>query len=399
MERIVGVLNDYDNPIYYENATTKIFDEIIQIINDILTQLIKKKKIVAIDSIVIEITGKLLYFAICLIDEMVVHSDFKCSASQQIAWLNGLKDFIGKLDVLYQTSLLITPVSQNVFIRCTHQPLIESKIEKISNNFFDTLLLDFENNIKMELKCLEFNSMNLHDIFLALTNKTNDRNNLKENVLKVLEKRQLNKFIYCLLLSFLDIDLTTIQSNIEKISRELVLCIDHIDHTDINNEITFVEQLKIFFKQTNRLKLEVALSCIKELLIFKPSRQELIRLVSMRFDDNKKLKKHFTGLLNEHYTGSKRIIETQDRRKLATRKFRIFMTVVLFCIKVKINKQLVSMNKRKTCSLHHNNTNELIDVPIDYSKLYKIVRLKISYQLISQHCLKTLFKNHSVFEM
>lgn len=393
LEKIVSILNNYNDPKYYEGGRIKIFDEIYKIIIEILKQLYKRKNIIAIESIIIEIIGKLMIYVASVLSEMVVHPDFKCTKEQQRAWLNGLYDLNGKFDVLYIKASKICPISKEVFFKSIHLNWIKQKLTATSNYFYNNLISNFEIKAEKAFKSLKIAKLDFNTIFKELITGDTEDNLLVSDVMQILRKKQLNKTLAILLLYLSNQDVDEILKHIEQLCNKPSELCNSLNNIDCEDEITFIEQLKIFYTSTNKIKIEAALSCIKELLIYKPTKKVLIMLIEHRFEKNQNQITYFAQIINEHFTGSKRMIEIQQKRKTAIHKLHVVLICTLFCVKIKRIRLFITVHKRKSRSIHISNADEFMNPHIDYDKLYSIVDFKITYQVITPECLRTVYKN------
>lgn len=374
-----------------------VFSDVYKILVNVLKHLKKHKKIVAIDAVVIEVVGKVLLCATMLIAEVVTHADFKCSAARKRAWLNELHEFKSRFKPLYIKASRICPIGTEAFYKGIHVEWVKLKIDATSAFLLDGIVNEFAAKGAQSFKDTTLEQLDVKATFDALVSEHDQL--LRADVASKLLKMQLNKLLEVLLTHLSRHSVGEVQACIAKICKTAVSCLKAARELQTDDEETFVEQLGIFYADSSKMKLESALSCIKELLQYKPSRATLTAVIESRFKADQKRYAYFSNILSEHFAGTKRLQEAQAKRRAMFQKFQVAIIVTLFCVKMKRTACYSRDPRRKSKSVHYLDVEAYLNPLVDYNRAYAIADLKISYQVVTPEGARVNYKSTNPQEL
>ena len=392
-------LNKCREELFYKHGVFELFDKFYKTLGDIIKRLGDRKGLTIIESITVEIIGKLQFFFFTHLFHLIDHPKFELTDEQTTMWLNSLSSVKRYIEKLKESIKKIIKINDSVLNASIHCDYVLNKTEQIEKTLLSNIQTRFVKYADSYLKKRSIEDFIVNAFFYFVIKQTEGKisinTDIKEKYNKLLIETLLHKFILFTAKHFDSSEKETIRLHISNFQTFL----GEFQNGDLETQLMFLDHFFIFFTSSSTTKCMNSLSVLPYFLSLTLDKTDTMYIVNKKRYKKDGTKKSLTQMVKKDFSTRKNLKEVRQKKEKSRKKIFSIFNAVIFLGKLKARLHKKSRRRLRRYTIHYSQTEENVNPYIDYESFSLVSKIKVKFQLITKKTKNQRYKNHTIERM
>jgi hypothetical protein len=351
-----------------------------------------KLKIISIfNSIYLESLSKIFFFVYLQISEMIKHEGFELKPSYLVLLTEEIAGSGEYMKRIRDQSQKEFNIKEKIFNKLTRKKFLEYFQTKMVEGCIGKLDQMFKDLLVEEMGGVELSKIKLDTIFKNIDEKMPFISSLQLPRTEMYQKATIDSFVQVFNEFLLTRSKNELNAQMPQIRDQVLALFKWVfSKIDTTHETYFYAYMCDFLTSDDRMKAWKALALCSNLLRVPLKKNQLLKLIDLKIYPAKNdFRLHLEKSVYHHFESLKSLKATLNLHERSSRLLNIFITSLLFVIKIKRKRTVVGTTAKFGALKDAINVQEKVD---DINLLADVKRVKVRYQLLTKKLIKQRFK-------
>lgn len=395
-------LNNYNDNNFYGSGSSIILKSFFEFLTIELSMLDKIKSSKIFGPVYLEIVRKLMVMFLKQFYAVINHPNFELGMIRINSLLTEFSTF-DKLWAAFSSQIIqIYGFEGKIFNWCVRLPVLNKIVDEICSLLLGKILSNIRSILITTTYSQEIEKFDINALVAMIKEKITEIGEINQHSYGRFTQAKYDMILEILTNKLLVKTVSDVENFIVKLRDSVLEHISKVKTVKLDDQIIYIDQIAIFFISNDLTKCQAALSAIQQLLSFKFSKQMNIDLIQKKnYSKKPKLEDYLMQTITSHYEQLEQFLKKVEHRKNIEKKIVTFFNVILFVIRIRLNK---TSNSRYQKVIRMNTTENPPKVPQEDSNInmrsIEINKaISVKFQVLTNKYIKERFKGSPINEL